>query len=115
MPLLSIIPDVLLLVPMAKIAIFPASGALGTRIYIHLFKLLDPKNLLLISRHPENTPSHLLDAGVTTRKADYNATESFQVVFDDVSIFVLISYPSIEIEHRFDVTLSLPVARELRS
>ena len=115
MPLLSIISDVLLLVPMAKIAIFPASGALGTSIYIHLFKLLDPKNLILISRHPENTPSDLLEAGVTTRKADYNATESFRVVFDDVSILVLISYPSIEIEHRFDVTLSLPVARELRA
>lgn len=88
---------------MAKVAIFPASGALGTSIYVHLLQLLDPKNVLLISRHPEKTPSNLLQAGVTTLEADYNAPESFHDVFKDVSTLVLVSYPSIEIEHRFNV------------
>ena len=88
---------------MTKTAVFPASGTLGTAIYTNLSKLLDPKNLLLISRRPKNTPSHFLEAGVTTGKADYNDPESFHAAFDGVSTLVLISYPSIEIGHRFRV------------
>ena len=86
---------------MGILAIFPASGKLGSSICTYLSKLLDPKGLILISRHPEKTPPHLLDAGIIARRADYNDVESLQAVFKGASALVLISYPSIEKEHRF--------------
>ena len=87
---------------MAKVAVFPASGKLGTSIATNLFKLLQPESLVLISRYPEKAPSEILEAGVETRKADYDAIESLEGVFDGISTLVLISYPSIQIEHRFN-------------
>lgn len=87
---------------MDKIAVFPASGKLGTSIYTHLSRLIDSKRLILISRHPEKVQQHLLDAGVITRRANYDELESLEGVFDDASTLVLISYPSIEEEHRFN-------------
>lgn len=90
---------------MAKFAVFPAAGNIGSSIYTHLFKLLPPKELLLISRNPEKIPSHMLQAGVATRKADYNNADSLDHVFDGVSCLILISYPSIESDHRFKVRL----------
>ncbi|KAF6219648.1 hypothetical protein HO133_004117 [Letharia lupina] len=88
---------------MAKVAVFPASGKIGSSIYTHLFKLLPPKELLLISRYPEKIPSHMVEAGVCTRKADYNDTDSLEHAFDGVACLILISYPSIESDHRFKV------------
>lgn len=101
---------------MVKIAIFPASGKIGSSIYTHLFELLPPKELLLISRYPEKTPSRMVQAGIATRKADYNDAESLEKVFDGVSCLILISHPSIESDHRFKVclvflSLSLPPRR----
>ena len=90
---------------MGKIAIFPASGKLGTSIYAHLFDLIrDPADMVLISRHPEKIPSKYVDAGVKTRKADYDSPESLDGVFDDVSHLVLISYPTMDDEHRIKVS-----------
>ena len=89
---------------MTKVAIFPASGRLGSSIYTHLFRLLPAKELLLISRSPEKIPSHIAQAGVT-RKADFDDSGSLEHCFDGVTCLVLISYPSIETEHRFDVCL----------
>ena len=90
---------------MGKLAIFPASGKLGTSIYAHLFELMqDPADMILISRYPEKTPSKYVEAGVKTRKADYDSPESLDGVFDDVSHLVLVSYPSMEDEHRIEVS-----------
>lgn len=89
---------------MGKLAIFPASGKLGTSIYTHLFDLMrDPADMVLISRYPEKIPSKYVEAGVKTRKADYDFPESLDGVFDDVSHLVLISYPSLD-EHRIEVS-----------
>ncbi len=85
---------------MARVAVFPASGKIGSSIYTHLFKLLPPKELVLVSRHPEKTPYHMVQAGVATRKADYSNPDSLNHVFDGVSCLILISYPSIESDHR---------------
>ena len=93
---------------MARVAIFPASGRLGSSIYTHLFQLLPAKELLLISRNPNKVPSHIVQAGVVTRKADFDDSGSLEHCFDGVSCLVLISYPSIETEHRFDVCLCSP-------
>lgn len=91
---------------MAKVAVFPASGKIGSSISTHLVKLLPPKDLLLISRYPEKIPSHMVQAGVVTRKADYNDANSLEHVFDGVICLILISYPSIENDHRFKVCVS---------
>ena len=88
---------------MSKIAIFPASGKLASSVYTHLIKIIDPSKLILISRHPDRIPSEYTASGVTTRKADYNAPKSLEHVIDDVSCLLLLSYPSIEFEHRFEV------------
>ena len=92
---------------MLKVAVFPASGKLGSSIYTTLFNLLSPNNLLLISRHPSKFPAHITDAGVEMRRADYDRADSLTHIFDGVSCLVLISYPSIETEHRFEVRLHL--------
>ncbi|KAK4935230.1 hypothetical protein LTR10_023692 [Elasticomyces elasticus] len=84
-----------------KVAIFPAAGKLGTSVYQHITKVLPPEQIILITRHPDKIPHDLVKVGVEVRKADYNAPESFKDVFDSVSYMFLISYPSIEIEHRF--------------
>jgi len=65
--------------------------------------MIDPREVVLICRHPEKLPSEYSEAGVTMRKADYDTPESLDHVFDDVSCLVLVSYPSIEYEHRFEV------------
>ena len=90
---------------MAKVAVFPAAGKIGASIYTHLSELIPSKNLLLISRYPEKIPSRLVEAGVATRKADYNDADSLDRVFEGVSCLVLISYPSIESDYRFRVGL----------
>ncbi|KAK5210774.1 hypothetical protein LTR47_001494 [Exophiala xenobiotica] len=86
---------------MEKVAVFPASGKLGSSVYQHLTKLLPPDRLILISRHPNKIPQDLVKSGVEVRTADYNAPETFKDVFNGASYLCLISYPSIEIEHRF--------------
>lgn len=86
-----------------KVAIFPAAGALGTSIYTHLAKLIPPNQIVLISRSPNKIPKALVTAGVEVRRADYNAPETLANVFDGISYLFLVSYPSIEIEHRFQV------------
>lgn len=91
---------------MAKIAIFPASGKLGTSVYTHLLKIVNPADVILISRYPEKTPSEYIEAGVTTRKADYNSPNSLlDNAFDGVSCLLLVSFPSIEFERRFEVNI----------
>ncbi|KAL8994024.1 MAG: hypothetical protein Q9169_005903 [Polycauliona sp. 2 TL-2023] len=88
---------------MSKLAIFPASGKLGTSLYTHLLTLVDPSNVVLISRDPSKIPLEYLEKGAIARKADYDSPESLENAFDGVSYLVLISYPSIEHEHRFEV------------
>jgi uncharacterized protein YbjT (DUF2867 family) len=87
---------------MAKIAIFPAAGKLGTSVYTHLSKKFPPNQLILISRHPKNVPHELVNAGAEVRKADYDDHESLEGVFEGASYLFLVSYPSIQIEHRFN-------------
>ena len=66
-------------------------------------KFVDPTKLIFISRSPDKVPPELVSAGVTVRKADYDLPETLEHVFDGVSYLLLVSYPSIEFEHRFEV------------
>ncbi|KAI9737365.1 MAG: hypothetical protein M1834_009519 [Cirrosporium novae-zelandiae] len=83
-----------------KLAIFPAAGGLGTSTSTHLLKLVDPSQIILIARYPEKIPAHVKDTGVTIRKADYDHAETLEHAFDGVWCLNLISYPSIQNEHR---------------
>lgn len=73
--------------------------------YTHLAELISPERIVLVSRNPDKISRSLVEAGVETRQADYNKPKSLQGVFNGVSYLFLISYPSIESEHRFEVSL----------
>ncbi|KAG8528382.1 uncharacterized protein KY384_007300 [Bacidia gigantensis] len=87
---------------MHRIGVFPASGKLGTSIYTHLSKHVDPADVILISRNPDKIAPEVINAGAATRQADYDDLESLHHVFKGISHLVLISYPSLEIEHRVE-------------
>lgn len=97
-----------------KIAIFPASGGLGTATLQHLFKThhADPKNVVLVARSPERLASYA-EKGVDVRKADYDDADTLVHAFDGVKTLNLISYASIQHEHRFNVSapslLAIPI------
>jgi uncharacterized protein YbjT (DUF2867 family) len=86
-----------------KIAIFPAAGGLGGSTYTHLLSLVDPKDIILISRNPDKIDPKYKEAGVTTRAADYDKPETLEHAFDGVSYLMLISYPSPAHHHRSKV------------
>lgn len=90
-----------------KLAIFPAAGGLGGATLSHLLNTckFDPASLVLIARSPAKLEEYR-QRGVSTRQADFDAPESFKVVFDDVDALNLISYPSFQHEHRFKVILA---------
>lgn len=79
------------------IGIFPASGGLGGSITKHLLSQYNPDQVVLISRNPSKN-AHL---GAETRQADYDDPDSLTKVFHGIDVLMLISYPSIEREHRF--------------
>lgn len=86
-----------------SIAIFPASGGLGGATYSHLLKIVDPKEVILVARNTERLAEEK-KAGATIRRADYDDAESLKGVFDGAKVLNLISYPSIQHEHRFEVS-----------
>ena len=85
---------------MPRLGLFPASGQLGTSIRNHLISITEPKDVVLISRYPDKTPSNFASVGVTLREADYDRPESLDGALADISHLVLISYPGLEVEHR---------------
>lgn len=87
---------------MAKIGVYPASGGLGTSIINHLAHLATPSELILVSRKPERL-TEFAHSGATIRQADYDDPPTLDHAFDGVDVLMLISYASIEIEHRFEV------------
>jgi uncharacterized protein YbjT (DUF2867 family) len=92
--------------PNTKLAIFPASGGLGGATLQHLLKAqttTNPKDVILIARSPERLSSYA-QAGVEVRKADYDQADTLVHAFDGVKTLNLISYASIQHEHRFNVS-----------
>ncbi|CAG8910160.1 unnamed protein product [Penicillium egyptiacum] len=82
-----------------KIAVFPASGALGSSIVNNLAKLVSKSDLVLIARYPEKLHD-LQQAGATVRRADYDEPSTLDTAFEGVDVLMLISYASFEIDHR---------------
>ncbi|KAJ5666349.1 uncharacterized protein N7477_008797 [Penicillium maclennaniae] len=82
-----------------RVAVFPASGGIGGSTVKHLLPRLPSKNLTFIARHPEKL-SDASSAGAKVRRADYDDDDSLSHAFDDVDTLFLISYASVEHEHR---------------
>ncbi|KAB5527951.1 hypothetical protein GE09DRAFT_408722 [Coniochaeta sp. 2T2.1] len=88
------------------VGIFPASGGLGGSTSTHLSKLLPGKDIILVNRYPEKTPSHLTQAGIQVRKASYESSPAeLEAAFAGIDVFFLISYPSHVHEYRVKVQL----------
>lgn len=81
---------------------FPAAGKLGTSFCSHLLKLVPAQQLILISRHPEKISKEWIEAGAEVRKANYDQPQSLKGAFEGAAYLFLISYPSIQIDHRFE-------------
>ena len=89
-----------------NIAVFPASGALGNSTISHLLKLLpkDAGKVILVSRYPEKAQTIADTGDAIIRRGDYDDETSLENVFKGASTLFLVSYPSIEYEHRFEVS-----------
>jgi uncharacterized protein YbjT (DUF2867 family) len=87
-----------------SIAVFPASGGIGGGTSKHLLNLVDAKKVILVARSPSKIPTKYTDAGAIARYGDYDKLESLDHAFDGASCLNLISYASIEHEHRFKVS-----------
>lgn len=87
----------------SPIAIFPASGGIGGSTYRHLLNLVDPKNVILVARNPGKIPNNYTDAGAIARYGDYDKLDTLDHAFEGARCLNLISYASIEHEHRFKV------------
>ena len=83
-----------------SIAIFPASGGIGGGTYRHLLNIVDPRHVILVARSPSKIPETYTNAGVISRFGDYDKLESLDHAFDGARCLNLISYASIEHEHR---------------
>ncbi|GAA6041863.1 hypothetical protein JCM8097_004513 [Rhodosporidiobolus ruineniae] len=87
------------------LCLFPASGALGTSTLNHLLRLSAPSEVASVvatARHPEK--EHLVKAkqqGATVKRADYDEKETLGPAFEGVKTLVLISYASVQNDHRF--------------
>ncbi|KAF5560054.1 hypothetical protein FNAPI_4454 [Fusarium napiforme] len=85
-----------------KLGIFPASGGLGGSTLRHLLGIVPANDVVLVARNPEKLNKEK-DAGALIRTADYDNTQTLDHSFDGISSLNLISYASIQHEHRFKV------------
>lgn len=88
-----------------RIAVFPASGGLGGSTLSHLLRLVPASELILIMRYPSKVPEAAVEGGAIVRAADYDHASSLDGVFNGASSLMLISYPSIQHEHRTKVSV----------
>lgn len=86
-----------------KIALFPACGSLASCILAQLLRQVPASELLLVARKPEKL-SHLSREGATVRYADYDVPASLGQVFEGADVLMLVSYASVEIEYRANVS-----------
>ncbi|KAJ5832861.1 hypothetical protein N7474_001172 [Penicillium riverlandense] len=86
------------------IGVFPASGGIGGSTVKHLLPRFPAKDLVFVARDPAKLDLASA-AGATVRQADYDDDKSLEHAFDGVETLFLISYPSVEFEHRAEVRL----------
>lgn len=86
-----------------NVAVFPASGGIGGGTVKHLLPRLPSKDLTFIARRPERLRD-AASSGATVRRADYDEDNSLLNAFEGVDALFLISYASVEHEHRSEVS-----------
>lgn len=86
------------------LGIFPASGGIGGSTLKHLLNNVSGSSLTAIVRKPENVPDRVVKSGCIVRSADYDKIETLGHAFDGIKILNLISYASIDHEHRSKVS-----------
>ncbi|ESZ95159.1 nmrA-like family protein [Sclerotinia borealis F-4128] len=82
-----------------KVGVFPASGGIGGSTVKYLLPRLPAKDLVFIARNPANLESARA-AGATIRQGNYDDDNTLQHVFQEIDTLFLISYASVEYEHR---------------
>lgn len=85
-----------------KVGVFPAAGGIGGSTVKHLLLRLPAQDLVFIARHPEKL-DFASKARATVRQADYDDDSTLEHAFDGLDALFLISYASVEHEHRSDV------------
>ena len=86
-----------------RIGVFPASGGIGGSTVKHLLPRYPAKNLVFIARNPAKL-DFAAAAGATVRKADYDTNADLEHAFGDIDTLFIISYASVEVEHRAEVS-----------
>ncbi|KAL4984437.1 hypothetical protein BDW68DRAFT_167053 [Aspergillus falconensis] len=85
--------------PSHRIGVFPASGGIGGATVKHLLPRHPVEDLVFIARNPAKL-NFAAAAGATIRKADYDTNADLEHAFDGIDTLFLISYASVEVEHR---------------
>jgi uncharacterized protein YbjT (DUF2867 family) len=86
-----------------RLGVFPASGGIGGSTVKHLLPRLPARDLVFIARNPAKL-DFASAAGATVRKADYDDNETLAHAFEGIETLFLISYASVEVEHRAEVS-----------
>lgn len=89
-----------------RVGVFPASGGIGGSTVKHLLPRLPAQDLVFIARNPAKL-DFASAAGATVRKADYDDDKALEHAFDGIETLFLISYASVEVEHRAEVGRSI--------
>ncbi|KAJ9220945.1 hypothetical protein DTO169C6_6758 [Paecilomyces variotii] len=82
-----------------RIGVFPAAGGIGGSTVKYLLPRRPAKDLVFIARYPDKL-QYASAAGATVRQADYDDDKSLEHAFDGIDTLFLISYASVEVEHR---------------
>ncbi|KAI9037323.1 uncharacterized protein KD926_000610 [Aspergillus affinis] len=85
--------------PNHTVGVFPASGGIGGGTAKHLLSRFPSSSLVFIARSPEKLKSLPVGEAVL-RRADYDDDQSLEQAFDGLDTLFLISYASVEHEHR---------------
>lgn len=93
-----------------RIGVFPASGGIGGGIVKHLLPRHPVQDLVFIARNTTRL-DFAAAAGATIRKADYDSNADMEHAFDGIDTLFLISYASVEVEHRAEVRCDLDSPR----
>lgn len=87
-----------------RVGIFPASGGIGGSTVKHILPRLPAHDLVFIARNPSRLEA-AADDGVTVRTGDYDNDEHLKTAFEGIDVLFLISYASVEDEHRAEVSV----------
>ncbi|KAH8698327.1 hypothetical protein BGW36DRAFT_293482 [Talaromyces proteolyticus] len=85
-----------------NIGVFPASGPLAGSIIEYLTRIITPSQLTLCVQSPEAL-CKAKARGATIREADYNNKGTLDRAFDGLDVLNLLSYRSLDNEHRIKV------------